>query len=115
MNADQTYNSVVFAKNYDAKDESRRSSVARGVSTPDAMTIRSQDYTEPTGVPGRRHNVRIGRFELDSNNVIVEQSLAVTIQIPQTATGAGLTTLLATFRAFIATAGILEAVTNNEK
>jgi len=116
MNADQTYNSIVFVKNFDTDGLSKRSSVARGVSTPDVMTIRSEDYVDSkTKVPGRRHNVRLGRFELDANNVLVEQSIAFTIQTPQTATSAGVTAQLATFRAMVAASGIMEAVINNEK
>lgn len=116
MNNDLTYNSIVYVKNFDQDGISKRSSIARGVSTPDVLTIREQEYVSSASkVPGKRFNVRLGRFELDANSVLVEQDIAITIEVPLTATTAGVTAQLVTFRALVAASGILEAVINGEK
>lgn len=116
MNDNQTYNSIVYNLNFKDEAKSKRSSNARGVSIPDIMTVRSEDYTDSSnGVRGRRHNVRLGRWEIDANGALIEQSLATTIQTPITATDAGVTAQLVTYRALIAASGILEAIINNEK
>lgn len=116
MNDDQTYNSVAFKLNFKDEARSKRSSTARGITIPDVVTVSSQDYVDAaTKVAGRRHNVRVSSYELDTNGVLIEDVLATTIQIPGTATTGQITTLLATYRALIAASGILEAVINNEK
>jgi hypothetical protein len=116
MDADQTYNSIVFAKSYDQVDLSLRQSTARGINIPDSLTIKSQDYVDSkTKVSGRRHTTIIGSSEVDVNGVVVTPSVSFTMNIPSTATSTRITALLATFRAYIADADTLEDTLNNEK
>lgn len=115
MNADQTYNSVVFKKSYDSPDTSLRQSIARGINEPDQLTIRNQNYIDSKNkIPGKRYNVRVGRFDLDANNVAVETVFAVTIQIPSSALQADVDVVLATFKALVADASFLSNVLNSE-
>jgi hypothetical protein len=116
MNADQTYNSVVFKKSYDDVSSSLRQSTARGINEPDQMVIRNQTYVDSkTKVSGQRFNVRVGRVDIDANLVPVETSFAVTIQIPSTAVQADVDVVLATFKAVVADASFLTNVMNSEK
>lgn len=116
MDADQTYNTIVFAKSYDNKDESKRQSIARGINTPDVMFIRSQDYVDSvTKVPGKRYTCRVERHDLDVNNAKIVSSASFTFQVPSTATGAAITNLVATFRAVVADADHIEDILNDEK
>lgn len=116
MDADQTYNSVVFKKTFDLKDESQRQSIARGINTPDIMTIKSQDYVDTvTKVPGRRFNCRIDRDVIDANGTKIKTFGQFTFGIPQTALQADVDVLVATFRAVVADADHIEDILNNEK
>jgi len=116
MNADQTYNSVVFKKSYDNETTSLRQSIARGINEPDQLTIRNQTYVDSkTKVQGQRFNIRVGRVDIDANLVPVETSFAVTIQIPSTAVQGDVDVVLATFKALVADASFLSNVMNSEK
>jgi hypothetical protein len=116
MDADQTYNSIVFVKSYDNKDESKRQSIARGINTPDVMYIRSQDYVDSTTkIAGKRYTCRVERHDLDVNNAKIISSFSFTFQVPSTAAGASITTLVATARAVIADADHIEDILNDEK
>lgn len=116
MDADQTYNSVVFKKTFDLKDESQRQSIARGVNTPDVMTIKSQDYVDTKNkVPGRRHTCRLDRVDTDANGVLITTSAYFVIAVPSTVTQAQLDVIVATFRAVVADADHIEDILNNEK
>lgn len=116
MDPDQTYNSIVFAKSYDLAEESKRQSTARGINTPDVMTIRSQDYVDSVNkVPGRRYTCRVDRVVLDANNVKINTFAQFTFGIPSTETSGNVATLVATFRAIVADADHIEDILNNEK
>lgn len=116
MDADQTYNSVAFKKTFDTKDESQRQSTARGVTTPDVMTIKSQDYVDSvTKVPGKRFTCRIDRHDIDASLQKIISSAYFVIAVPSTVVQADLDTLVATFRAVVADADHIEDILNNEK
>lgn len=116
MNADLTFNSVVFKKSFDSPDLSLRQSTARAINTPDTMTIRSQDYVDSKSkISGRRHSVRVGRTFLDANLVLGEVSWNLTAQVAGNASNTDITTSLATLKAAVADADLLTNVLNNEK
>jgi hypothetical protein len=116
MNADLTFNSIVFKKSFDDSQGSSRQDVTRGVNTPDVMLIKSQDYVDSaTKVAGKRFTIRFDRYEVDSLNRKIAGSLYAVIAVPETLSGAGLTALVATFKAGIADANLVTNVLNNER
>lgn len=116
MNADLTFNSVVFKKSYDTKEESLRRSTARAINTPDDLIIKSQDYTDSkTKVSGTRYTVRVDRHDLDSELRKIISSAYLVIAVPSTVTTAQLDVVVATFKAAVADASLIAAVLNNEK
>jgi hypothetical protein len=116
MNADLTFNSVVFKKQFDNELLSQRQSIARDINTPDQMVIRSQNYVDSTTkVAGKQFNLRIDRQDLDANLVKIITSASVTIRVPNTVTQAQLDVLVATFKAAIADASLVAAILNGEK
>lgn len=116
MDADLTFNSVVFKKTFDTKDESQRQSIARGVNTPDALIIKSQDYTDSTTkVAGRRYTGRFDRHDIDANLQKIITSAYFVIAVPATVTQAQLDVVVATFKAGVANADLVANILNNEK
>jgi hypothetical protein len=116
MNADLTFNSVVFKKTFDMKDESQRQSTTRGVTTPDQLIIKSQDYVDSaTKVAGRRYTGRIDRTDIDANLQKILTSAYFVIAVPGTVTQAQLDVVVATFKASVADASLITAILNNEK
>jgi len=118
MNASLTFNSVVFEKAISpVLGTSLRQSTARGINTPDVLSIKNQPYTDSfTKVDGRRFNERIDLWDVDSTTGKRNKlSAYIVIEVPEIATGANVTVLLATFRALVATAGHLEDVLNSEE
>jgi hypothetical protein len=116
MNADLTFNSVVFKKSYDAQNESLRQSTARALNTPDRMIVRSQPYTDSvTKVPGVRYTIRFDRYDLDATSTKILSSAYVVFAVPETVTQAQFDVLVATFKAGIADANLVTNVLNNEK
>jgi hypothetical protein len=117
MNADQTYNSIVFKKTADDfTNGSERQSVARAINTPDILSIKSQDYTDSkTKVPGRRHTFRLDRHDLDANLAKIDSSISCTLAVPSTVTTAQYDVIVATFKAIVADATFITNVLNNEK
>lgn len=116
MNADLTFNTIVFKKSYDTKDESVRQSTARGVNTPDRLTIKSQDYVDSaTKVAGRRHTIRVDRDDVDANGVHAITSAYMVIAVPATASQTQIDNVVATFKAVVADASFVTNVLNNEK
>lgn len=116
MDADQTYNSILFKKTFDLKEESQRQSITRGINTPDIMTIRSQAYVDSeTKVPGTRYTCRIDRVMIDANDTKIKTFAQFTFGIPSTEVQASVDTLVATFRAVVADADHIEDILNNEK
>jgi hypothetical protein len=116
MNADLTFNSVVFKKTFDTKDEGQRQSTARGVTTPDQLIIKSQDYVDSvTKVAGRRYTARVDRYDIDATLQKILSSAYVVVAVPGTVTQAQLDVVVATFKAIVADANFITAVLNNEK
>lgn len=116
MNADLTFNTIVFKKTYDLKEESQRQSTARGVNTPDQLIIKSQDYVDSaTKVAGRRYTGRVDRVDVDANLQSITTSAYFVIAVPATATQAQLDNVIATFKAVVADANFVVNVLNNEK
>lgn len=116
MNADLTFNTIVFKKSFDTKEESLRRSTARAINTPDDLIIKSQAYVDSgTKVPGFRYTVRIDRHDLDAELQKILTSAYVVIAVPETATSAQVTNVITTFKAAIADADLITNVLNNEK
>lgn len=116
MNADLTFNTIVFKKSYDSKDESARQSATRAVNTPDILVIRSQDYVDSsTKVSGRRYTVRVDRVNIDANGEKYVTSAYFVIAVPSLAVSSDITTIVATFKAAVADANLITDVLNNEK
>lgn len=116
MNADLTFNTIVFKKSFDAKDESERRSTARGINTPDIMSIKSQPYVDSaTKVAGNRYTGRIDRVTIDANLQAITTSMYFVIAVPSTAVSADTTDVVTTFKAVVADANFIANVLNNEK
>lgn len=116
MNADLTFNTIVFKKSYDDKDESLRQSVARGINTPDKLVIRSQAYVDSsTKVPGIRYTGRVDREDIDANLQKIVTSMYFVVAVPSTAAQASVDNVIATFKAVVADASFVANVLNNEK
>jgi hypothetical protein len=116
MNADLTFNTIVFKKSFDENGGSERRSTTRGINTPDLMTIRSQTYTDSeTKVKGTRYTVQIVRVTLDVNLVPIKTISQFVYQVPGTALAADVTDVTTTLKAVVADASFIPAVLNNEK
>jgi len=116
MNADLTFNTIVFKKSFDEKENSERRSTARGVNTPDLMIIRSQDYVDSaTKVAGRRYTGRVDRVTIDANLQSITTSCYFVFAVPSTALTADITDVMTTFKAIVADANFMSNVLNNEK
>lgn len=116
MDADLTFNSIVFKKSFDEKGGSERRSTARGINTPDLLLIKTQAYVDSqTKVAGTRYTYRIDYWELDANNTLVCTSMYAVIPVPSTASSGALTSVVATFKAAVADATFTAAVLNGEK
>jgi hypothetical protein len=116
MNADLTFNTIVFKKSFDEKDGSERRSTARAINTPDTMSIRSLNYVDSeTKVPGVRHSARVDRVDIDANGVKYKTSFQIVAAIPELASSAQVTDVVTTFKALVADASFITAVLNNEK
>lgn len=116
MNADLTFNSIVFKRAYDTKEESLRNSTTRGVTTPDQLIIKSQEYVDSkTKVPGQRFTIRVDRHDIDANLAKIISSAYLVIAVPSTVTSTQLNTVVATFKAAVADADLVANVLNSEK
>jgi hypothetical protein len=115
MNADLTFNSIVFKKQFDENRGSTRQSVARGVNTPDQLIIKGQDYTDSaTKVTGKRYTARVDRYDLDATNQKIVTSMYFVLAIPSTATQAQVDAVIASFKAVVADATFIVGVENGE-
>jgi hypothetical protein len=117
MNASLTFNSVVFepALLPSGQTGSFRQSSARGVTTPDTLSIAAQNYTDSKyKQPGVRRLARIGGVYKDANGSSHEIAFQVLGQIPNIASATDVATVLATFKAAVANADFLADVLNNE-
>jgi hypothetical protein len=116
MNADLTFNTIVFAKSFDERDGSERRSTARAVNTPDLMIIKSQSYVDSaTKVAGNRYTGRIDRVSVDANGQKYTTSAYFVIAVPEIATSTDVTNVVTTFKAVVADADFIADVLNNEK
>jgi hypothetical protein len=116
MNADLTFNTIVFKKSYDLKEESLRQSTTRGVNTPDKLIIKSQAYVDSaTKVAGQRFTGRVDREDIDANLQRIVTSMYFVVAVPSTASQAQLDNVVATFKAVVADASFVVNVLNNEK
>jgi hypothetical protein len=116
MNADLTFNTIVFKKSFDEKDGSERRSITRAINTPDMMIIKSQDYVDSaTKVAGRRYTGRVDRIDIDANLQSITTSAYFVIAVPGTASQAQVDNVVATFKAVVADANFIVNVLNNEK
>lgn len=101
--SDLTYNSIVFAKQYDTEELSLRRSVARGVNLPDNLWIKQQTYTDSkTKLSGTRTNLRVERAQVDANLNQILPSIYCVVEVPSTTAQADIDSLVASFRALIA-------------
>jgi len=119
MNADQTHNTIVFTKSYDNETGSRRQSNARGVSTPDVLTVKHMDVMDSeTKTAAKRHSVRVDKYYADADGILYKNSVYVNQDISAKSTSAQAADLIADLRAIVAntTAGtnVMAAVQNNE-
>lgn len=117
MNADLTFNTIVFKKSFDEKDSSTRQSTARGINIPDNMTIKSQEYVDSsTKQAGRRYTARIDRTSVDSiSGTSYITSAYFVFAVPSLASTADVTDVTTTLKAVVADANFIANVLNNEK
>ncbi len=116
MNADLTFNSIVFKKSFDNETGSERRSTTRGINTPDLLTIKSQSYTDSaTKVPGQRYTGRVDRDVIDANGQKYTTSCYFVYSVPALAVSGDITAVTATFKALVADADFMANVLNNEK
>jgi hypothetical protein len=116
MNADLTFNTIVFKKSFDEKGGSERRSVARSINTPDLLIIKTQEYVDSkTKVSGTRYTGRVDRIDIDANLQEINTSMYFVIAVPKTAAGASVTDVVTTFKAVVADANFVTNVLNNEK
>lgn len=118
MNTDLTINTIVFAKSFDEKDGSERNSTARGINTPDVMTIKRQEATESKfKQKTKRFLMRFDRVDTDAaTGVKYETSAYLVIVVPELATQAQVDNIVATFRAAVASTSpnYISQMLNNE-
>ena len=111
MNADLTFNSVVFKKAWDTPGKSLRLSTTRGINTPDNLTISSEPYTDTvTKVPGVRYLIRVDRVDLDPLSAAYDSAAYLVIAVPSTENSTDLAVLIATFKAAVADANLITDV-----
>lgn len=117
MDADLTFNTIVFKKQYDSKEEGVRQSTARAINTPDKLIIKSQDYVDSaTKVAGKRFTARIDRTDIDATTgAELNTSAYFVIAVPGTATQAMVDNVVTTFKAAVASATFIGQVLNGEK
>jgi len=116
MNADLTFNTIVFKKSFDTEDGSERRSTTRGINTPDLLSIKRQDATQSKAkLPMKRYLCRIDRQDVDAVDAVtyITSAYAV-IEVPVRSTQAQVDNVLATFKAAVADASLLAAVLNSE-
>jgi hypothetical protein len=116
MNADLTFNTIVFKKSFDEKEGSERRSTTRGINTPDVLSIKSQDaINSATKVPERRYTARVDRVTIDANLQSITTSCYFVFVVPATAQAADITDVTTSFKAVVADANFMANVLNNEK
>jgi hypothetical protein len=115
MDANLTFNSVVFKESYKDASGSLRRSTARDVNTPDDLIIKTQSYVDSnTKVSGVRRLIRIDRHDVDANGQKYVTSAQLVLAVPAIENSTDLATLVATLKAAVANADLIANVLNNE-
>lgn len=116
MDADLTFNTIVFKKSFDKEDGSERRSTTRGINTPDVLAIKRQDATQSKSKsPMKRYLARTDRYSQDTvTGVIYITSAYTVIEVTELATSTDVSTVLATHKAAVADANFLTNVLNSE-
>jgi len=116
MNADLTFNTIVFKKSFDSEDGSERRSTTRGINTPDVMSIKRQDAVQAKSKePMKRYLVRVDRSDLNAvTGVTYVTSAYAVVEVPQSATSAQVTDVVTTFKAAVADANLIANILNSE-
>lgn len=115
MNADLTFNTIVYKKSFDENGASTRRSTARDINTPDDLLVKNQAYVDSvTKVPGRRYTGRIDRWDIDAQSRKVLTSCYFVFAVPETAPAGAVANVTATFKAVVADASFMAAVLNSE-
>lgn len=116
MDNNLVLNSIEFRKSYDDSSSSIRQSSARGVNTPDRLTIRETKSKNDLGQQCVRRLVHVGRVDKNTaTGTLGRVEMYAILSIPVDAESAAVNATLATFRSVIAEAGLLEAVLNSER
>lgn len=114
MDADLTFNTIVFEKAWDNQTGSERRSSTRGVNTPDILSVKHQDAVQSINkLPMKRHLLRIDRHSVDaadSTKYLV--SLYCVVEVSERAVSSDVTTAVATFKAAVADADVLTDIIN---
>lgn len=116
MNADLTFNTIVFKKQWDDPDKgSSRQSVVRGINLPDQLTVRNNTFTDAaTKQPGKQYVMRIDRWFQTAEGVRHKVSAYLVIQVPTVAASADVTSTVTTAKAAIADADLITNILNGE-
>jgi len=119
MDNNVTYNAIPFSKSFDDATGSRRQSNARGISTPDIMTVKHMDFVDNEyKTASRRHTIRFDQVSVDALGAPFKNTMYLVTDVSNKSTTALVNALVATVRASIAntTAGtdVIAAVLNNE-
>lgn len=117
MDNDQTYNAIAFEYAGPTSDGGiKRQSVARALNKPDVMITRNQDARDSvTDVATKRANLRYEYWNVDSASGKRYRVVAsVVLEVPELAVTADLTATLATFRAMMADADLLEDLAHQQ-
>jgi len=116
MNADLTFNTIVFKKSYDLEGKSLRRSITRSINTPDDLVIQSQDsVNSKTKVPEQRFTFRVDRVDVDAALQKIVSSAYAVIVVPSTATQAQIDNVITTFKAVVADANFVADVLAGQK
>jgi len=116
MNADLTFNSIAFKKQYDLENKSSRRSITRGINTPDDLIIQSMTtINSKTKVPEQRINYRVDRHTIDASLQKIITSGLVTFAVPETAVQADIDAVVATLKAVVADADFTANVLAGQK
>lgn len=115
MNANLTFDSVVYNKQFDENGFSKRQNTSRGINTPDVLSIKNESYTDSvTKVTGTRFLVRFDRHDIDAAGEKRISSIYAVIAVPSTAESTDIDDIVAKFRAAVADADLIDGVLNGE-
>lgn len=117
MDANLTINTIAFNKSFDTQEGSERRSSARGINLPDILSIKRQGSVDSkTKQNTTRYVARFDRWNETSEGVRYNTALYLVVAVPEAATQDDVDTIVATFRAFVAseTPDYLAAVLNSE-